>query len=99
AHLATFFGFSSTDVCFDGIEFSDTTKRFLRHWRFVRDLKIVELPAHVRPTGRFLYASGFINRIEPRVRIGLQHASEMAEMCFRMFPFAVRRVSEPHRRG
>jgi hypothetical protein len=46
----------------------------------MRDLKIVEFSARVRPTGRFLYASGFVNPIEPRVRIGLQYASESTQM-------------------
>lgn len=51
AHPATFFGLSSANVTFDGVEFSDATERFLRHRGLVRDVQIVEFPTHVGRTG------------------------------------------------
>jgi hypothetical protein len=46
----------------------------------VRDLQIVKLSAHMRPTGRFLNASCFIDLIEPRITIRLQRARELAQV-------------------
>ena len=73
------------------------SQRFRRHRRFVRDVQIVELSAHVRPAGRFLNASCFVDLIETRVAIGLQRAREAAQVRFRMLALAIRRVGEPHR--
>jgi hypothetical protein len=88
--LATLFGLLSANVCFDGIEFSDSTKRFLGHLGFMRHHQVVELSAHVRPASRFLNASRLVNLLETRVRIGLQHSGKVAQVLFRMFPFAIR---------
>ena len=74
----------------------DAAKRFLRHQRFVRRHQVVKLSAHVRPAGRFLNASCFVDLIEPRVAISLQRSRELAQVCLRMFAFAIRRVGEPH---
>ena len=64
----------------------------------MRDVQIVKLPAHVRPAGRLLNASGFVDLVEPRVAIRLQRAREVAQVRLRMLALAIRRVGEPHRR-
>jgi hypothetical protein len=44
----------------------------------------------MRPAGRFLNVPRFIDLIEPRVTIRLQRSSELAQVSFGMFPFAIR---------
>ena len=83
---------------FDGIQRGDAFDGFGRDRRFMRDVQIVKLSAHMRPAGRFLNAPGFVHRIESRVTIGLQRAREIAEMRLRMLALAIRRVGEPDRR-
>jgi hypothetical protein len=43
----------------------------------MREVQVVDLPAHMRPAGRFPNAPGFIDLIEPRVTISLQRAREL----------------------
>src|SRR6267154_6854481 len=62
------------------------------------DLDVVKLPAHMRPTSRFLNASTFVNLFEPGVTICLQRSHELAQVCLRVFSLAIRRVGEPYRR-
>ncbi len=73
AHSASFFRLLAANVCFNRVEFADPPQRLLRHWRFVRDVQTVELPPHVRPAGRFLNPSRFIELV-PKTTISRPEA-------------------------
>src|SRR5262252_8275240 len=72
-----FFRQPSMDLFFDRIQRGDPFQSFCCHRRFVRYLDVVELPAYVRPTSRRANASRFIDLLEPRVTIRLQHPLEL----------------------
>jgi len=59
----------------------------------MRLLQIVELASAMRPTRGLLNATIFVELIEPGVGIGLQRATKLLQMPFRMFAFAIRRIS------
>ena len=55
----------------------------------MRRYQIGKLSAHVRPTGGFLNAPGFVDLLEACVAIGLQRTRELAQMRLRMLAFAI----------
>jgi hypothetical protein len=76
----------------------DAFHRFGSNRGTMRQVQIVELSAHMRPTGCFLNLSGFVHRVESRVAVGLQRARKIAEMRLRMLALAIRRFSSNERR-
>ena len=65
----------------------------------MRLLQVVQLASDMDPARSFLNAVSFIKMVESGVSIGLQNAPKLLEVPSRMFAFAIRRVSKPHRRS
>src|SRR3546814_15552104 len=59
---------------------------------------IVELASNMGPESGFCNPTTDVKCIEPGIPIGLNNALEAFKMTLGMLTFAIRRVSEPHRR-
>src|SRR5580692_1915479 len=86
-----------SNLTFDRIQLPNTLQGFGGQWRSMRYLQLIELASYVRPAGRFLYPSTLIKMMESGVGIGLQDATEAAQMFSRMLTTTIRRVGKPHR--
>jgi hypothetical protein len=75
----------SPDLCFDGVERSDTLHRFEGDGRLRRLMQVIKLPPHMRPAGGFpdLLA---IQVMKPGIAIRLQDPLEGLQVCLWMNP-------------
>src|SRR5271156_606069 len=64
----------------------------------MRLIQIVKLTPHMSPTRGLKDPAAFVKPVEAGIAIGLQDATVVFEMIRRMLAFAIRRISEPHRR-
>ena len=74
AYVAAFIRRPAADVSFDRIESADPIQRFSRNRGGVRDLDVVELAAHVGPTGGLLDALA-VQALKARVAVCLSRVN------------------------
>src|SRR3546814_13802393 len=98
ACLASHLGQSAPHLCFDRIQFSNASENMQGLGAALLLGNIVELASNMGPASGFCNPTTVVKGIEPGIPIGLNNALEAFKMTLGMLTFAIRRVSEPHRR-
>ena len=92
-------GRATLDGGFNSIEFRDLREHVRGNRRGPDDVNVVELASQVRPASSFNHPPGLVDQIVARECVRLQDTFEVLEVGLRVDTPAIRRITEPNRRG